>query len=236
MHKNSILPLLTFQKKLCTIELQYHCCSIYGQVSLPVRFHPIKQEQLMSQKQNYQITAWCQRMMREHIHEGSLCIDATMGNGNDTQFLCEQAGASGRVLAFDIQPAALEHTKERLQKALPCCNYQLILDSHEHLDAYVRPESADCIAFNLGYLPGGNHTLATKPGSTLIALKKSLALLKKDGLLCICIYSGGDTGFAERDAVLDWLKALDSKKYLVLLTQYYNRPNNPPIPAFVIRL
>ena len=69
-----------------------------------------------------------------------------------------------------------------------------------------------------------------------IALEKSLALLKKDGLLCICIYSGGDTGFAERDAVLDWLKALDSKKYLVLLTQYYNRPNNPPIPAFVIRL
>lgn len=190
----------------------------------------------MSQKQNYQITAWCQRMMLEHIHEGSLCIDATMGNGNDTQFLCEQAGASGRVLAFDIQPAALEHTKERLQKALPCCNYQLILDSHEHLDAYVRPENADCIAFNLGYLPGGDHTLATKPGSTLIALEKSLALLKKDGLLCICIYSGGDTGFAERDAVLSWLQTLDSRKYLVLLTQYYNRPNNPPIPAFVIRL
>ena len=92
------------------------------------------------------------------------------------------------------------------------------------------------LPLTLGYLPGGDHTLATKPGSTLIALEKSLALLKKDGLLCICIYSGGDTGFAERDAVLDWLKALDSKKYLVLLTQYYNRPNNPPIPAFVIRL
>ena len=78
--------------------------------------------------------------------------------------------------------------------------------------------------------------LATKPGSTLTALEKSLALLKKDGLLCICIYSGGDTGFAERDAVLSWLRTLDSRKYLVLLTQYYNRPNNPPIPAFVIRL
>ena len=155
---------------------------------------------------------------------------------DSTQFLCEQAGASGKVLAFDIQPAALEHTKERLAQALPYCNFQLILDSHERLDAYAASESADCIAFNLGYLPGGDHTLATKPGSTLIALEKSLALLKKDGLLCICIYSGGDTGFAERDAVLSWLQTLDSRKYLVLLTQYYNRPNNPPIPAFVIRL
>lgn len=190
----------------------------------------------MSQKQNYQITAWCQRMMREHIQEGCLCIDATMGNGNDTQFLCTQAGKSGKVLAFDIQPAALEHTKERLTQALPYCNYQLILDSHEHMDAYASPESADCITFNLGYLPGGDHALSTQPHTTLPALDKSLALLKKGGLLSICIYSGGDTGFTERDAVLAWLQALDSRKYLVLLTQYYNRPNHPPIPAFVIRL
>lgn len=174
--------------------------------------------------------------MREHIQEGSLCIDATMGNGNDTQFLCAQTGARGKVIAFDIQPDALEHTKERLIQALPYCNYQLILDSHEHMDTYVQPESADCITFNLGYLPGGDHKLSTKPQSTLSALEKSLTLLKKDGLLSICIYSGGDTGFAERDAVLVWLRTLDPRKYLVLLTQYYNRPNNPPIPAFVIKL
>ena len=31
------------------------------------------------------------------------------------------------------------------------------------------------------------------------------------------IYSGGDSGFEERDGVLDYLKGLDSKKYLVVL-------------------
>ena len=55
-------------------------------------------------------------------------------------------------------------------------------------------------------------------------------------MLSVCIYSGGDTGFEEKDAVLDWLSRLDPRCYLVLVTQYYNRPNNPPIPAAVIRL
>ena len=35
----------------------------------------------------------------------------------DTEFLCRMVGESGRVCAFDIQDAALEHTKERLEKS-----------------------------------------------------------------------------------------------------------------------
>ena len=62
-----------------------------------------------------------------------------------------------------------------------------------------------------------------------------LVLLKKGGLISLCIYSGGDSGFEERNAVLDWLKNLDSHKYLVIRSDYYNRPNNPPIPVLIIR-
>lgn len=195
-----------------------------------------KDFRVMYRKEDYQITSWCQRMMKAHTGEGCFCIDATMGNGNDTQFLCMLAGETGRVLAFDIQAEAVAHTKARLSQALPYCNYELVRDSHERMDMYAAPDSADCIAFNLGYLPGGDHALATQPETTLAALEKSLAILKRGGLLSICIYSGGDTGFAERDAVLSWLRELDSRKYLVLLTQYYNRPNHPPIPAMVIKL
>ena len=50
----------------------------------------------------------------------------------------------------------------------------------------------------------------------------------------LCIYSGGDSGFEERDALLSWLKKLDSRKYLVIKTEYYNRPNNPPMPVLVV--
>ena len=33
---------------------------------------------------NYQITQWCARFIREQVKPGDICIDATMGNGNDT--------------------------------------------------------------------------------------------------------------------------------------------------------
>ena len=79
---------------------------------------------------SYQITEWCHRMAEAHIAPGDLCIDATMGNGYDTQFLCERVGEDGRVLAFDIQQAALEQTEKRLKEALDYRNYELYLESH----------------------------------------------------------------------------------------------------------
>ncbi|MDO4323431.1 MAG: class I SAM-dependent methyltransferase [Lachnospiraceae bacterium] len=187
-------------------------------------------------RKDYQITAWCRRLMGEHVQKGAFCIDATMGNGNDTEYLCTLAGEEGCVLAFDIQQKALEHTRNRLEKSLDFCNYELILDSHSRMEQYAGPESADCIVFNLGYLPGGDHTVATKPAATIQALEQSLTLLKRGGLMSVCIYSGGDSGYEEKETVLKWLKGLDSRKYLVLVTQYYNRPNDPPIPAVVIKL
>lgn len=187
-------------------------------------------------QEQYQAARWYRRIVREHVREGGACIDATMGNGNDTLYLCELVGPTGHVLAFDIQEAAAARTKERLEENLPYCNYELILDSHSHMDRYAAPDSIDCIVFNLGYLPSGDHRIATKRETTIAALEQSLVLLKEGGLLGICIYSGGDSGFEEKDAVLAYLRQLDAKKYLVLVTEYYNRPNNPPIPAVVIRL
>ena len=101
---------------------------------------------------------------------------------------------------------------------------------------YARPETVSCIVFNLGYLPGGDHSKATKSNTSITAMEQGLFLLKKGGLLSLCIYSGGDSGFQERDDVLTWLKQLDSHKYLVIRSDYYNRPNNPPIPVLIIKL
>ena len=33
---------------------------------------------------NYQITGWIHHFIEEHVQSGDICIDATMGNGNDT--------------------------------------------------------------------------------------------------------------------------------------------------------
>ena len=82
----------------------------------------------------YQITEYCHRMIREHIKEGDCCVDATAGNGNDTEFLCRLTGADGKVYAFDIQKAAVEHTKKRLEEAGLSERAKVILDGHEHME------------------------------------------------------------------------------------------------------
>lgn len=182
-----------------------------------------------------QITQWCARFIREQVQPGDLCIDATMGNGNDTLLLCSLCGSKGHVLAFDIQEQALINTRRKLSDADIPQNYTLLLESHENMGAYAEPESVSCIVFNLGYLPGGDHGRSTHAASSISALEKGLTLLKKGGLISLCIYSGGDSGFEERDAILQWLRGLDPRRYLVIRSDYYNRPNDPPIPVLIIR-
>lgn len=170
------------------------------------------------------------------MKEGDFCIDATAGNGNDTLFLCQLVGETGKVLAFDIQKEAVEHTKQRLSDAGIEEWAQVLLDSHTNMYKYVKRESVDCIVFNFGYLPGGDHQLATKADTSVEAIRQGLELLKVGGMMSLCIYSGGDSGFQERDAILSFLKSLDTKRYLVILSAYYNRPNNPPIPVMILKL
>ena len=185
---------------------------------------------------NYQITEWCHHFIREHVKQGDLCIDATAGNGNDTLLLCRLVGEEGKVIAFDIQEQAVVNTRKRLEENGVSKQAKVLLESHTNMGQYAEPDSISCIVFNFGYLPGGDHTLATRKESSIKAIHEGLGLLKKGGMMSLCIYSGGDSGFEERDAILAELKELNPKKYLVIMSQYYNRPNNPPIPVMIIKL
>ena len=89
----------------------------------------------------------------QHLGEGDVAVDFTMGNGHDTEFLSKTVGENGHVFAFDIQEKALASTSENLEKAGCPNNYTLILDSHHNVKKYVDvPIKAGM--FNLGYLPG----------------------------------------------------------------------------------
>ena len=103
------------------------------------------------------MTDWIHRVLDEYIKEGDCCIDATMGKGGDTYYLCSKTGESGKVYAFDVQADALRQTREKLDKHK--MNAELILDGHEHMKEYVKEMTVSCIMFNLGYLPGGDHHL-----------------------------------------------------------------------------
>lgn len=185
---------------------------------------------------NYQITEWCHHFIREHVKQGDICIDATAGNGNDTLLLCELVGEHGKVLAFDIQKEAVENTKKRLEERGVSKQAEVLLESHINMSHYADADSVSCIVFNFGYLPGGDHTLATKKDTSISAIYEGLKLLTKGGMMSLCIYSGGDSGFEERDGILAELKKLDKNHYLVIVSEYYNRPNNPPIPVMIIKL
>lgn len=186
-------------------------------------------------RKRFQITEYCHHFLEEFISEGDVCIDATAGNGNDTEFLCRMVGEAGKVYAFDIQKDAIDHTRVRLVEGGLSKRAELILDGHEKMAAYVR-EEVSVIVFNFGYLPGGDHQIATKPLTSIPAIEAGLSLLKVNGIMNLCIYSGGDTGYEERDEILSYLKELDSRKWLVIMSSYYNRKNDPPIPVFIIRI
>ncbi len=186
-------------------------------------------------KYNYQITEYCHRFLQQYVSEGDVCIDATAGKGNDTEFLRRIVGETGKVYAFDIQKDAVEATEERMKVNGYSKNVEVICDSHEKMGTYVT-EEVSAILFNLGYLPGGDHSIATNGKTSISAIREGMKLLQKDGIISICIYSGQDSGYEEKEMILSFLRELDSKKWLVILNQYYNRKNDPPIPAFIIRL
>lgn len=182
-----------------------------------------------------QITDWCHAVIRAQAARGGLYIDATMGNGKDTCMLCELAQEKGKVIAFDIQKMALEHTEQLLRRHGYLDRASLILDGHEHMDHYVEEGSADVVCFNFGYLPGGDHKMATKADTSVRAVEKGLRALKPGGMMSLCIYSGGDTGFEEKEKIMEYIRTLSPGQYTVIVNQYYNRENHPPVPVFIFK-
>lgn len=192
-------------------------------------------EALVKTMRQSQITYWCHEIIRSQAPKGGFYIDATMGKGYDTLMLCRLAGESGRVLAFDIQEKALLLTDELLTEHGVRSRAELILDGHEHMNQYAGAESADAVCFNFGYLPGGDHSIATSTASSTKAVRQGLDILKHGGMMSLCVYSGGDTGFEEKDTILALLKELPSRKYTVIANEYYNRQNHPPMPVFIFK-
>ena len=173
------------------------------------------------------------RFLRDHVQPGDLCIDATAGRGFDTKLLCELTGQTGRVLAFDIQQEAVDSTNALL--AEHGLSAEVHLASHAALAQYAEPESVSCIVFNFGWLPRGSHEIFTHADSSIAALEASLTLLIVGGALSLCVYYGGANGFSERDALLEWLSALDSRYYTVLQCSFPNRTGCPPFAVFVTK-
>lgn len=106
------------------------------------------------------------------------------------------------------------------------------MDGHENMDKYIT-HPVKAIMFNLGYLPGGDHSIKTKGETTTQAITKGLELLQTGGIITIVIYYGKDTGFDEKEKVLSFVKTLDWQRYTVLVHEFVNQINCPPIAVII---
>lgn len=175
------------------------------------------------------------RILDEHVQEGDICIDATAGRGHDTLHLCRLVGDSGHVTAFDIQQDAVDSTKNLLDKNGVSHRADVLLRSHSEMDELFEEETVSAITFNFGWLPRGDHNIFTKKETSIPAIEKGLRLLKNGGIMTLILYYGRETGFEERDALLEFLPTLDCTKYTVIEMPFVNRPNCPPIPILIIK-
>ncbi|MHB9095301.1 MAG: tRNA (mnm(5)s(2)U34)-methyltransferase, partial [Eubacteriales bacterium] len=155
-----------------------------------------------------------QGYLEQCIKPGAAVVDATVGNGHDTLYLAQKVGLNGRVYGFDIQEQAIRAAAEMISEKGYSSVVHLFCTGHENLSDYVS-EPIDAMIFNLGYLPGSDHNIVTKPESTVIAVTKGLALLKPGGLICIVVYPGHASGQQERQVLETFLQGLDKKEFCV---------------------
>ncbi|MBO4688575.1 MAG: class I SAM-dependent methyltransferase [Clostridiales bacterium] len=175
------------------------------------------------------------KIIREHVKEGDLCIDATAGRGNDTAMLCELVGETGHVIAFDIQEDAVRSTEALLREKHLDARAEVHQVSHSEMGQYAEEGTVSCITFNFGWLPKGDHNIFTKKETSIPAIEAGLPLLKEDGIMTLILYYGRETGFEEKDALLSFLPTIDSSRYTVVEMPFVNRSNCPPIPIVILK-
>jgi ubiquinone/menaquinone biosynthesis C-methylase UbiE len=141
------------------------------------------------------------------LRPGDLAIDATAGNGHDTLFLAQRVGEAGRVIAFDVQAAAIAAASARIAAEGLSGRVDFITGSHEEMAGHAAPGTVAVVMFNLGYFPGGDHAVITRTTATLAALEAAVSVLKPGGILTVVCYPGHPGGAEESAAVEAWGRA-----------------------------
>ncbi|REK75713.1 class I SAM-dependent methyltransferase [Paenibacillus paeoniae] len=179
------------------------------------------------------VLSMAHKWIAERAGSGDAVIDATAGGGVDTLTLAELVGPKGIVYAFDIQPSALERTRERLEAAGGHPQVQLLLKDHAEMADAIASEHVGktaAIMFNLGYLPGSDQSIVTQPASTIEALQAAIGLLRPGGILTCVLYPGHPGGELEAAAVEAWASTLPQSLGQAVL---YRQPQRSTAPYLI---
>ena len=164
------------------------------------------------------VTERAQALASEVLNSGDIAIDATAGKGRDTAFLAQTVGPTGWVHSFDIQPDAINSTRNLLEVSGLINRVTLHERSHAELTESLPESHRGKIAvaiFNLGYLPGSDQKIITQPESTAIALESALTELKSGGRLICVAYTGHPGGKEESDVVQTFAESAENAGNIV---------------------
>ncbi len=180
------------------------------------------------------LTQLAHNVIRRIVERGDTVIDATAGNGNDTQLLASLVGATGRTIAIDIQQSAIESTSGRMERAglfadLRLADHAIELNSLRSSGLQVK-----AVMFNLGYLPRSDKQVTTGSTSTRAAIQAASEMLKPGGAVTIIAYRGHAGGLEEATIVERCLADLPTDQFKT--SRIDGDSNNPTSPVlFVVR-
>ncbi|MBB5172816.1 tRNA (mnm(5)s(2)U34)-methyltransferase [Texcoconibacillus texcoconensis] len=177
------------------------------------------------------ILPFARTLLDQSVNNGGVAVDATAGNGHDTAYLANLVGETGRVFSFDVQQQAIDATKQKLLDHSLNERVQLINDGHEKAADYIREagfDGIDTAVFNLGYLPGSDKTIVTKPHSTITAVEQLFQLLRPGGMIVLVVYHGHEEGKNEKQSLETYVQSFDQSQASVLEYKYVNQKNHPP--------
>lgn len=177
-------------------------------------------------------TALAQDLLRPAIRPGDTVVDATAGNGHDTLFLAECVGENGKVLAFDVQEAAVISAKARVEAAGAGERVAFFNESHALLGNHAATNSVRVVMFNLGYLPGEDHSITTVREETIGALQVASEVLQGGGILSVICYPGHAEGGGEAAAVEEWFAGMTASGWRV--ARYGAIGTRKPAPYLLI--
>ena len=166
------------------------------------------------------------------LEEAKVIVDATCGNGHDLLYLAERAQSGAHIYAIDIQEQAIRNTQVLLDtaKIKEDVAISYLQGSHDHaLAQWIEEEAIDLVVFNLGYLPGADHSLMTHADQTLEAVASALPKLSKQGMITLVAYPGTPQGMAEKEALHNYLASLPQKEFNVCHWTPMNQINQPPV-------
>ncbi|XP_043702213.1 putative rRNA methylase YtqB isoform X2 [Telopea speciosissima] len=173
-------------------------------------------------------------MWRHIVRKGDTVVDATCGNGHDTLAMVKlvaDESCRGCVYGMDIQNLALENTSLLLDALLNPNERKLVKlfhACHSRMEDIVpKGTSVRLVAFNLGYLPGGDKAVITLSETTLPALEAASRILAPNGIISIIAYVGHPGGRKEFETVQAFASGLPVDDWVCSKFEMINRQMSP---------